>query len=374
MVPGVRRDYDWIPAFAGMTTMSLLRLFTSSSNVQIFRLGFTGYLMDLVTIWSCLVALIIILYVVLDGFGLGVALLFPTTRDEEERDLLIGSIAPVWDANQTWLVFGAGALFVAFPMVYGVLFSALYIPLFTFVFGLIFRGTTFEFRESAFRKGIWNKVFFLGSLIAVGSQGLTLGGVISGIEVEAGRFAGGSFDWLNAFSITVSVALIAGYILLGSTYLIIKTTGQVQERAFNQARWSALAVLGFQVVVTIWTPLHYSSVLINWITPPRIYYIWTFPAVGLIAFFILIRSLKARREILPFVCSVFLFLAGYLGLIASLYPYAIPPSLTLQEAIAQQETLVFTLWGASIILPVVLGYSIYSYSVFRGKVGKEKYG
>jgi cytochrome d ubiquinol oxidase subunit II len=302
-----------------------------------------------------------------------VALLFPTTRDEEERDLLINSIAPVWDANQTWLVFGAGALFVAFPLVYGVLFSALYIPLFTFDFGLIFRGITFEFRGSTFRKGVWNRAFFFGSLVAVVSQGLTLGGVISGIEVEAGRFAGGAFDWLNAFSVTVGIALIAGYILLGSTYLIIKTTGQIQERAFNQSRWSALAVLGFQIVVTIWTPIHYPSVLTNWFTPPRIYYIWTFPTLGLMAFFTLIRSLKARREILPFVSSVVLFLAGYLGLVASLYPYAIPPGLTLQEAVAQRETLEFTLWGASIILPVVLGYTIYCYSVFRGKVGKEEY-
>ncbi len=329
--------------------------------------------MDLVTVWSCLVALIVILYVVLDGFGLGVALLFPTTGNEEERDLLINSIAPIWDANQTWLVFGAGALFVAFPMVYGVLFSALYIPLLTFVFGLIFRGTTFEFRGGDLGKRLWDKAFFFGSLVAVMSQGLTLGGVISGIDVETGRFAGGSFDWLNPFSATVAVALIAGYILLGSTYLIIKTTGRIQERAFHQARLSALTVLGFQIVVTIWTPIHYPSVLINWLTPPRIYYIWAFPILGLAAFFVLIRSLKARREILPFVCSVFLFLAGYLGLIASLYPYALPPSLTFQEAVAQDETLAFTLWGALIILPVVIGYTIYSYSIFRGKVGKEQY-
>ena len=329
--------------------------------------------MDLVTVWSCLVALTIILYVVLDGFGLGVALLFPTTWDEEERDLLISSIAPIWDVNETWLVLGAGALFVAFPIVYGVLFSALYIPLLTFVFGLIFRGTTFEFREAALPKRIWNRAFFFGSLVAVISQGLTLGGVISGIDVKAGRFTGGPLDWLNPFSVTVGLALIAGYVLLGSTYLIIKTTGRIQDRAFRQARLSALTVLGFQIVVTIWTPIHYPSVLMNWLVPPRIYYIWTFPALGLMALFILIRSLKARQETLPFVCSVVLFLAGYLGLIASLYPYALPPALTFQEAVAQEETLAFTLRGALIILPVVVGYTIYSYSVFRGKVGKEHY-
>ena len=329
--------------------------------------------MTLVTIWSCLVGLVIILYVVLDGFSLGVGLLFPTARDEGERDLLMDSIAPVWDANQTWIVFGGGALFVAFPLVYGVLFSGLYIPLLTFVFGLIFRGVAFEFRANAARKGPWNRAFFLGSLVAVMAQGLTLGGIISGIEVSENRFSGGPFDWLNPFSLTVGIALISGYILLGSTYLVMKTSGPVQDRAYRQAFWAALAVLGFQILVTFWTPVHYPSVLTHWFSSPRIYFIWTFPALGLIAFYRLVRSLKNRGEIQPFFCAVLLFLAGYLGLAASLYPYAIPPSITFQEAVAQHETLRFTLWGAILALPVVLSYTVYSYTIFRGKVGKEKY-
>jgi cytochrome d ubiquinol oxidase subunit II len=328
--------------------------------------------MDLVIIWACLLGLCIILYVVLDGFSLGIALIFPTAR-KEERDLLMNSIAPVWDMNQTWLVFGGGALLVAFPLIYGIAFSALYIPLLTFIFGLIFRGVTFEFRANAAQKGPWDTSFFLGSLVAVVSQGLTLGGIISGIHVDQGQFAGGPLDWLNPFSVMVSIALIAGYILLGSTYLIIKTAGPVRERAFRQAFWSALAVLGFQILVTIWTPLHYPSVWTHWFSKPRIYFIWTFPFLGLIAFYGLIKSLKARREILPFGCAVLLFLAGYLGLIASLYPYVLPPSVTFQEAAGQHETLRFTLWGAMIVLPVVLGYVIYSYSIFRGKVGKERH-
>jgi len=325
--------------------------------------------MDL-TLWACLVGLSIILYVVLDGFSLGVALLFPSTKDEEERDLLINSIAPVWDANQTWLVLGGGALFVAFPMVYGILFSALYIPLLTFIFGLIFRGVTFEFRANADRKQPWNRAFFLGSLVAVVAQGLTLGGFLSGTKVVEGQFAGDSLNWLNPFSVMTGIALIAGYILLGSTYLIVKTAGPVQERAYGQAFCSAFVVLGFQILVTIWTPIHYASVLMNWFSSPRIYFIWTFPLLGLVAFFGLVRSIRSRREILPFVCSVVLFLAGYLGLIASIYPYAIPPTITFQEAAAQQETLRFTLWGVIIVLPLVLGYTVYSYSVFSGKVGK----
>ena len=327
--------------------------------------------MDLILLWACLLALAILLYVVLDGFSLGIALLFPTTRNEEERDTMMNSIAPVWDANQTWLVFGGGALFVAFPTIYGVLFSGLYIPLLTFIFGLIFRGVTFEFRANATRKGTWNTAFFLGSLVAVIAQGLTLGGVLSGMKVVGNSFAGGPLDWLTPFSLTIGLALIAGYILLGSTYLLIKTEGTVQERADHNAFRAAWVVLLFQILITLWTPFHYPSALTNWVNPPRIYFIWTFPLMGLLAFYGLMKSLKARHEILPFAFSATFFFAGYLGLIASIYPYAIPPSITFQEAAAQQETLRFTLWGVIIVLPLVLGYTVYSYVVFRGKVRKE---
>ena len=196
--------------------------------------------MGLVTIWSCLVGLAIIFYVVLDGFSLGVALLFPTARDEGERDLLMDSIAPVWDANQTWIVFGGGALFVAFPMVYGVLFSALYIPLLTFIFGLIFRGVAFEFRANATRKRALEQGVFLRKSGGGDGSGIDTWGIISGIKVYGGQFTGGPFDWLNPFSVTIGIALISGYALLGSTYLIIKTTGPVQDRAYRQAFWSSL--------------------------------------------------------------------------------------------------------------------------------------
>lgn len=327
--------------------------------------------MDLVAIWSCLVGLAILLYVILDGFSLGVALLFRSTRNEEERDILMGSIAPVWDANQTWLVFGGGALFVAFPLIYSVLFTSLYIPLLTFVFGLIFRGVTFEFRANATRKQLWNVAFFLGSLVAVVAQGLTLGGILSGTKVVDGRFAGGPFDWLNSFSVTVAMALLAGYILLGSTYLIIKTTGAVQQQAYRRAYQSAFLVLAFQILITIWTPLHYPSTFSNWISPPRVYFIWAFPLVGLLAFYQLIKHLKARHEFPPFAYSVVFFFAGYLALVTSIYPYVVPPSITFQGAAAQHETLRFTLWGAAIVLPLVLAYTAYSYTIFKGKVDKE---
>jgi cytochrome d ubiquinol oxidase subunit II len=329
--------------------------------------------MDLILVWAALVALTMILYILLDGISLGVGLLFPTAADEQERNLMMGSIAPVWDANQTWLVFGGGAIFAAFPIVYGVLSSALYLPLMTFIAGLIFRGVTFEFRAHSARKKVWNKAFFFGSLIAVLSQGFTLGGILTGIKISGEHFAGGPFDWLNPFSVMVGIALIPGYIMLASAYLIIKTTGPVQERAYKQAFGSSMAVLGFMAVVTIWTPFHYPLVWTNWFSAPRIYFVWIFPLMGLVAAFLLVKSLKGNREMMPLLYGIGLFLSGYLGLATSLYPYAIPPTITLYDAAAQFETLRFTLWGTALVLPVVLAYIIYSYSVFRGKVSPEGY-
>lgn len=329
--------------------------------------------MDIVDIWIALLGMAIILYVVLDGFGLGVALLFPLMKNEVERDQLIESIAPVWDSNQTWLVFGGGGLLVAFPLLYGVLFSALYIPLYTMLYGLIFRGVSFEFRINARRKGVWDHSFFWGSLIAVIAQGLTLGGILSGVRTVGGNFAGGAFDWLTPFSLAASAGLIAGYLLLASTYLINKTAGELQDRAFLYALRAAHTVLIFQVLMIIWTPFHYPLALTKWLSAPRIYFIWIFPMLTLLSYYGIIASLRARKEIIPFLSSVVFFLAGFLGFFASIFPHALPPDITFYDAAAERATLRFTLWGASFILPVVLGYTIYSYWIFRGKVGREGY-
>lgn len=324
--------------------------------------------MDLINVWVSLVGLVVILYVILDGFSLGTGILFPTAKNEAERDILMNSIAPVWDVNQTWIVFGGGALFATFPTTYAVLFSALYVPLLTFIFGLIFRGIALEFRANSHRKIIWDRAFFIGSLIAVLAQGITLGAYISGIKTTGGVFSGGPFDWLTPFSVMVGIALVAGYILLGSTYLLIKTSGPVQERAYRQAFASALAVAGFMLVVSVWTPLHFPEIQARWFSPPRVYFIWIFPLIGIISFILLIQRLKNRSDTAPFFFSIGLFLSAYLGLEAALYPYAVLPNITIFEAAAQRETLVFTLWGVVLVLPLVLGYTIYSYWIFRGKV------
>lgn len=324
--------------------------------------------MDIVQIWTFLVGVVIILYVVLDGFGLGIGILFPTARDEHERDILMNSIAPVWDANQTWIVFGGGALFAAFPRIYTVLFSALYIPLLSFLFGLILRGVAFEFRANTSNKRLWNLAFFGGSFLAVLNQGFTLGGYITGIKIEDGMFAGGPFDWLNPFTLMVGIALVIGYVLLGATFLIIKTEGVVQERAYKQAFAAALATAFFMIVVSLWTPYHAPDLAARWFTAPRIYFVWNFPLIGIISFVALIWSLRTRKEVWPFVASVVLFISAYLGFQSAVYPLAVPPDLTIYEAASQKETMLFTLWGVVCILPVVLAYTFYSYYVFRGKV------
>jgi cytochrome d ubiquinol oxidase subunit II len=326
--------------------------------------------MDLVPVWVFLVGLVVILYVILDGFSLGTGLLFPTAKNDAERDTLMNSIAPVWDVNQTWIVFGGGALFATFPTTYAVLFSALYIPLLTFIFGLIFRGVALEFRANAHRKAVWDRAFFIGSLVAVLAQGITLGAYISGIKTTNGVFSGGALDWLTPFSLMVGLALVAGYGLLGATYLLIKTTGPVRDRAFGQALLAALVVAGFLVMVSIWTPIQNPEIFTRWFSRPRVYFIWVFPLLGIISFYLLIINLKKRREIAPFLFSILLFLSAYLGLEAALYPYAILPDITVFQAAAQQETLVFTLWGVVLVLPFVLGYTIYSYWVFRGKIAE----
>jgi len=324
--------------------------------------------MFLINLWMVLVGLVVILYVLLDGFSLGVGILFPFARDEEQRDIMMGSIGPVWDANQTWIVFGGGALFATFPTIYTVLFSALYIPLFTFLFGLIFRGVAFEFRANSTNKKKWNRAFFVGSLVAAFAQGVTLGAYLSGIQVENGFFIGGAFDWLHPFNLMVGLALVAGYALMGAVYLIMKTTADVQRRAFKQALWGAVAVAGFMILVSFWTPLHTPSIAASWWRAPRIYFVWLFPLLGIVAFITLIWSLRRRHEILPFVCAVVLFVSAYLGLQTGIYPYAVLPDITIYSAAAQRNTQIITLIGALVILPFVLGYTLYSYRVFRGKV------
>ncbi len=320
-------------------------------------------------IWAALLAFAILMYVVLDGFDLGVGILFPWGQDARERDTMMNSVAPVWDGNETWLVFGGGGLFAAFPLAYSVLMPALYIPVLTMLFALIFRGVAFEFRFKSHRsRGVWDGAFNFGSSLAAFAQGLILGAFIQGFEVSGREYAGGAFDWLTPFSLLTGFAVMCGYSLLGATWLILKTTGPLQEWAYLAARWLLLIVLAWIGLVSVWTPLTEPAVAARWFSLPNFLFLLPIPIVTLGVAVSLWHSLTRRRELAPFVLVVALFFLGFVGLAVSLWPYAVPRALTVAEAAAAPESQGFLLVGAVILVPVILGYTAFTYRIFRGKV------
>ena len=320
-------------------------------------------------IWAGILGLAVALYVMLDGFDLGVALLFPFTRSESERDQMIRSIAPFWDGNETWLVLGGGGLLVAFPRAYAVIMPALYVPVIVMLLALIFRGVAFEFRTVARgTKKLWNIAFCGGSLIAALAQGAVLGGLIQGIKVENGAFAGSPFDWATPFSLLCGLGLVAGYALLGATWLIMKTEGPLAERARKQAYLSLLAVLAFMGAVSLYTPLAFPRIAARWFSVPNIFLLWPVPIVTVLIAWAAWRGIEARRETLPFLAAIALFLLGYLGLVISSFPYLVPPALTIWDTAAAPSSQMFMLVGTLALLPIILGYTAYSYWLFRGKV------
>lgn len=328
--------------------------------------------MDLPTIFALVVAGCIGLYVLLDGFDLGVGILFPFADDEHERDLMMNSIAPIWDGNETWLVAGGTLLLAGFPIVYSTVLPALYIPVMVMLFALVGRGVAFEFRFKATRsRRIWDWSFAGGSMLAAFAQGIMLGAVIDGIRIADGRFAGGPFDWLTPLSIAAGLGLVAGYGLLGSTWLIAKTDGLTQAHGRRSARWLLIAMLGFIALVSLWTPYAYPAIAERWFSLPNLYFLIPVPLVTALLAFGLWRAIDGPREMVPFLCTVGLFLLSLLGLGISLWPYAIYPTVTIHQAAARPETLKFVGVGVLIVLPVVLAYTIYAYRVFRGKTPRD---
>ena len=319
-------------------------------------------------IWAALIGTAVAMYVILDGFDLGIGILFPFSKSESERDQMMRSIAPFWDGNETWLVLGGGGLWVAFPTAYAVIMPAFYLPVIVMLLALVFRGVAFEFRLVSQSKVWWNFAFVVGSTLAAFSQGVILGALIQGVTVKDGAFAGGHFDWATPFALTCGLALIAGYALLGATWLIMKTEGPVAERARGQAKICLLLVLGFMGVVSLWTPLSIPRIAERWFSLPNFYFLWPVPTItGLIAYG-LWRSIEQRRDVLPFVASIALFLLGYLGLVISSYPYLVPPSLTVWQTAAAPSSQIFMLIGTVFLLPIILGYVVFIYWLFRGKV------
>jgi cytochrome d ubiquinol oxidase subunit II len=319
-------------------------------------------------IWAAIIGTAVALYVILDGYDLGVGMLFPFTKTEAERDQMMRSIAPFWDGNETWLVLGGAGLLVAFPLAYSVIMPALYLPVIVMLLGLIFRGVAFEFRTVSHSKTAWNIAFSVGSTIATFAQGVVLGGLIQGIKVENNAYAGGPFDWATPFALFCGLALASGYLLLGATWLVMKTDGAGADRGRAHAKIILLAVLVFMGIVSLWTPLAYPRIFERWFSLPNIFYLWPVPVVTLAVAFLLWRSLEKGGEVVPFLATIGLFLLGYLGLVISNFPYLVPPSLTVWQTAAAPASQIFMLLGTLLLLPIILGYIVFVYWLFRGKV------
>ncbi|MGD1918678.1 MAG: cytochrome d ubiquinol oxidase subunit II [Pleurocapsa sp.] len=326
-------------------------------------------------VWFVILALFLFLYVMLDGFDLGVGILSLTASTEERRGILMTSLSNVWDANETWLVLMGGALFGAFPLAYGTILQALYIPIMIMLFGLIFRAVAFEFREHSSNKFVWNLAFGIGSLFAAICQGFALGGVIEGIAVDAsGHFIGGNWDWLSWQTVLVALTLIQGYVLIGSTYLINKTEGDLQEIHFSTAKLAAYTTLVGAVLITITTPIFYVTARARLFSAPLVYIFALIPILGVLLISLLIKSINERRETRPFVWTILLFLLTFLGLGLIVFPYIIPTEITIYEAAAAPSSLVFMIVFIGFLIPIMLAYNIYQYIVFNGKVAGEGYG
>ena len=327
---------------------------------------------DLPTLMAFVVAFAVFTYVMLDGFDLGVALLFPLFPERNDRDVMMNSVAPVWDGNETWLVLGGGALFAAFPLAYAIVMPALYAPLVAMLLGLVFRGVAFEFRWRTERgKVLWDIAFAGGSLVASFAQGVALGAILQGIPVAGRAYAGGWWDWLTPFSLLCGVAVVAGYALLGATWLVLKTGGALQDRAFALSRILAWATLGFIGAVSLATPFLEAAYHQNWLAWPRILLTAPVPLAVAGVAVALLRSLQARDDGWPFVLTLTLFALCFVGLGVSMFPFIIPGSVTIWQAAAPDKSLRFILTGVSVLIPVILAYTGYAYWVFRGKIDPE---
>lgn len=320
-------------------------------------------------VWFVILALFLLLYVILDGFDLGVGILSLTSPSESQRSILMASLGNVWDANETWLVLMGGALFGAFPLAYGTILKALYAPIYAMILGLILRAVAFEFRENAQRKRPWNLMFGLGSVLAAVAQGVCLGTVLSGIPTDSqGHFSGSPWIWLNWSSLLVAFTLVQGYVLIGSTYLILKTSGELQRLHVRTARIAASTTLAGALVITLGTPF-VSSTLKERIFDPHVLPVFiVLPLSGIGLIIQLFRSLALEQEVWPLVYTVLLFVLSFLGLGLMVFPAIIPPSVTIFEAHASVSSLVFMLTFIGVLIPIMLFYNIYNYVAFRGKV------
>ncbi|QZD90404.1 cytochrome d ubiquinol oxidase subunit II [Qipengyuania aurantiaca] len=330
--------------------------------------------MDLTTIWAFIIAFAIFAYVVMDGFDLGIGILFPSFDPGRERDRAMNSIAPVWDGNETWLVLGGGGLFAAFPLAYAVVLPATYPLIIAMLLGLVFRGVAFEYRwrDPAHRR-FWDAAFTGGSLVAAMAQGMTLGALLQGVEVVDRAYAGSWFDWLTPYTLLCGVGVVAGYALLGSTWLVWKLDGEGQAHARKLALRSAAATLVLMGAVSLYNVFLNAEYAERWLTAPEIYFAAPVPILTAIIAVSLVRAITRERNSKPFWLAIALFFFGMAGLGVTMWPYVVPPGLTIWDAAAPERSQVFMLVGVAITMPLILAYTAWAYWVFRGKVGDEGY-
>jgi len=323
-------------------------------------------------VWAGILGIAVIMYILLDGFDLGVGILFPMTKDVHDRDVMMNTVAPVWDGNETWLVLGGACLYGAFPLAYSTLLPSFYIPIMFMLLALIFRGVAFEFRFKAHTsKYIWDIAFFLGSTIATFMQGIILGTFVQGYTQQYGTFISDAEHWFSPFSLMTGIALVVGYMLLGSTWLIAKTTGELQKKMYGCAKWSLFGIGFFILIVSIWTPFVDPMVIKRWFSVPNIFFLAPIPLVTVFTGFALFDALDRRKEKAPFILSICLFLLSYAGLGISVWPYIIPHEVTIWDAAAPVNSQIFFLVGTVILLPLLFFYTGYVYRVFAGKVTKD---
>lgn len=327
---------------------------------------------ELSFIWAGLIAFAVLTYIILDGFDLGVGILFPFAQSKKDRDTMMNSVAPIWDGNETWLILGGGGLFAVFPLAYAVVMSALYMPIILMLLALVFRGVAFEYRWRTERwKRVWDIAFFGGSTMAALCQGISLGALVQGIKVTERHYSGGWWDWLTPFSITTGVAVVVGYALLGACWVMMKTDGAVHHRMRDLAKPLAIATLAFIAAVSVWTPFQNYTYFERWFAMPGFLYTLPIPVLLLFTVYMLFTGIARGRDVIPFFAAEGLFVISFIGIGISFYPYIVPPSLLITDAAAPDSSLKFALVGTSVLIPLILAYTAYAYWVFRGKLDPE---
>ncbi|WP_425992827.1 cytochrome d ubiquinol oxidase subunit II [Afipia sp. DC4300-2b1] len=328
-----------------------------------------GFTFDIATLWAFIIAFAVFMYIVMDGFDLGLGMLFPFFPKTEDRNVIMNTVAPVWDGNETWLVLGGGGLMAAFPLAYAILMPALYTPIIAMLIGLVFRGVAFEFRwRTQSERNRWDIAFAGGSLVAAMAQGIALGAILQGVHVEGRHYAGGWWDWLTPFSILTGCAVVAGYGLLGATWLLMKTAGELRDHAYRLSRILLLATIIAIVAVSAATPFLQADYWRRWFEWPNIIFAAPIPIAVAAITLLLLKSLANRQDYRPFILSLVLFGITYAGLGVSMYPYIVPQSVTIWQAAAPANSLNFMIYGIAILVPTILAYTAWAYWVFRGKV------